>query len=166
MSEMKMLQSRRVLASLLKAVAVFMGGALLLAGLGPVNWFAQYIVGIEPALAAFAPKAVIYVNLGFVPVYGALFLAWQVFDAIGRDESFSYANGKRLKGAAVLALMEVVWLAIGFGWFSHEGAISPFGLIAFVGLMLLGLSVAIICYALAQLIDQAAALKEEADLTV
>ena len=39
-------------------------------------------------------------------------------------------------------------------------------MIAFVGLMLLGLSVAIICYALAQLIDQAAALKEEADLTV
>lgn len=163
---MKMLQSRRVLARLLKAVAVFMGGALLLAGLGPVNWFAQYIVGLNPQLAVFAPKAVVYVNLGFVPVYGALLLAWQVFDAIGRDESFSCANSKRLKGAAGLALLEVVWLATGCFWFSGAGAISPFGLIAFAGLILLGISAAIICYALAQLIDQAAALKEEADLTV
>ena len=163
---MKILQSRNVLAGLLKAVAIFVGSALLLTGLGPVRWFAQYIAGVEPQLAAFAPKAVIYVNLGFVPVYGALLLAWMVFDAIGRDESFSYNNGKRLRGAAGLALLEVVWLVTGFFWFDGAGAMSPFVAIAFVGLILLGVSAAILCYALAQLIDQAAALKEEADLTV
>lgn len=162
----KLLHSRKVLAGALKVVVIFVFAVLIFAGLGPVRWFAAYIAGIEPRLAPFAPQAVWYVNVGFVPVYLALILAWRVFSAIGRDESFSMKNAKRLRGAAVLSLVEAAYLMGGLFWFGSWKANSPFSGLCFLGLILLGLSAAVVCYALAQLIRQAAQLKEEADLTV
>jgi len=163
---MKLLHSRKVLSCLLKAVVIFVFAALLLIGLGPVPRFARLWAIWQPGLAPLVPWGVAYVNLGFLPVYVALFLAWRVFAAIGRDESFSHANAKRLNASACLALGEAAWLLFGAVWLGSAQALGGFYVWVFVGLILLALSAAVVLYVLGRLIQQAAEMKEEADLTV
>lgn len=77
-------------------------------GAGAIPQLVHYVARFYPDYAGFASAAVWYVNLGFLPFYGALVLAWQVFSAIGRDESFTRANARRVRGASWLALSR--WL--------------------------------------------------------
>lgn len=162
----KALQSRAALSRMLKAVTVMAFAGTLFAGLVPVPQFAQHTAQFMPGYANFASAAVVYVNLGFLPFYAALVLAWRVFSAIGRDESFTRANARRVRLAGWLALGETAYLAGGLGWFGFHQALSGVMALGFVGLMLLGLAAAVLCYALSVLILQAAEMKEEADLTV
>lgn len=162
----KLFHSRRVLAGLLKAVVVFAFAALLMIGLIPVPRFAHLAARWQPGLAGLVPWAIAYINLGFVPVYAALVLAWQVFNDIGQDESFSQANARRMRRAAGLALAEGVWLILGMLWLQFAQALGGFYLLVFLGLFLLSLSAAVVLYVLGYLIDQAAELKEEAELTI
>ena len=141
----KFLQSRKHLACMLKAVTLLTFAGVLFAGLVPIPQLVHYVARFYPDYAGFASAAVWYVNLGFLPFYGALVLAWQVFSAIGRDESFTRANARRVRGAS--------WLS----------GVTTLGLL---GLILLGLAAAVLCYALSVLILQAAEMKEEADLTI
>ena len=145
----KFLQSRKHLACMLKAVTLLTFAGVRFAGLVPIPQLVHYVARFYPDYAGFASAAVWYVNLGFLPFYGALVLAWQVFSAIGRDESFTRANARRVRGASWLALFEVAYLIGGLIW-----------------LILLGLAAAVLCYALSVLILQAAEMKEEADLTI
>ena len=85
----KFLQSRKHLACMLKAVTLLTFAGVLFAGLVPIPQLVHYVARFYPDYAGFASAAVWYVNLGFLPFYGALVLAWQVFSAIGRDESLS-----------------------------------------------------------------------------
>ena len=105
----KILQSRKNLSWMLKAVTLLAFAGVLFAGLVPVPQFAEHVAHFWPDYEDFATAAVIYVNVGFVPFYGALVLAWQVFSAIGRDESFTRANARRVRVASWLALAEVAW---------------------------------------------------------
>ena len=100
----KILQSRKNLSWMLKAVTLLAFAGVLFAGLVPVPQFAEHVAHFWPDYEDFATAAVIYVNVGFVPFYGALVLAWQVFSAIGRDESFTRANARRVRVASWLAL--------------------------------------------------------------
>lgn len=162
----KILQSRKNLSWMLKAVTLLAFAGVLFAGLVPVPQFAEHVAHFWPDYEDFATAAVIYVNVGFVPFYGALVLAWQVFSAIGRDESFTRANARRVRVASWLALFEVAYLLGGLIWFGTRQALAAVTVLAFLGLTLLGLAAAVLCYALSVLILQAAEMKEEADLTI
>lgn len=162
----KFLQSRKHLACMLKAVTLLTFAGVLFAGLVPIPQLVHYVARFYPDYAGFASAAVWYVNLGFLPFYGALVLAWQVFSAIGRDESFTRANARRVLGASWLALFEVAYLIGGLIWFGTRRALSGVTTLGLLGLTLLGLAAAVLCYALSVLILQAAEMKEEADLTI
>ena len=120
----KILQSRKNLSWMLKAVTLLAFAGVLFAGLVPVPQFAEHVAHFWPDYEDFATAAVIYVNVGFVPFYGALVLAWQVFSAIGRDESFTRANARRVRVASWLALAEVAYLLGGLIWFGTRRALS------------------------------------------
>ncbi len=162
----KFLQSRKHLACMLKAVTLLTFAGVLFAGLVPIPQLVHYVARFYPDYAGFSSAAVWYVNLGFLPFYGALVLAWQVFSAIGRDESFTRANARRVRGASWLALFEVAYLIGGLIWFGTRQALSGVTTLGLLGLILLGLAAAVLCYALSVLILQAAEMKEEADLTI
>lgn len=76
------------------------------------------------------------------------------------------ANARRVLGASWLALAEVAYLLGGLIWFGTRQALAAVTVLAFLGLTLLGLAAAVLCYALSVLILQAAEMKEEADLTI
>ena len=135
----KILQSRKNLSWMLKAVTLLAFAGVLFAGLVPVPQFAEHVAHFWPDYEDFATAAVIYVNVGFVPFYGALVLAWQVFSAIGRDESFTRANARRVRVASWLALAEVAYLLGGLIWFGTRQALAAVTVLAVLGLTLLGL---------------------------
>ena len=88
-----------------------------------------------------------------------------MFSAIGRDESFTRANARRVRGILAGAVR---------GGLPHRRTdlvrhtASAVGRddIGLLGLILLGLAAAVLCYALSVLILQAGGMKEEADLTI
>lgn len=159
--------NRKLISILLKLVVIFAFAGFILVGIGPVRWFAASVVRIEPLLADKETIAAIYVNMGFVPVYVSLVLAWLVFDSIGRENAFTYANAKRLDIAAMMAIVDIVMVIVAAvavqSWNLGGTPLLP---MCTIGLTFLGLAAAIVCFSLARLVGEAARLKQEVDLTI
>ncbi len=111
------------------------------------------------------------IRMGFIwitaiPVYAALVYAWKVFTEIGNNNSFSFVNAKYLKNIAILALVDTAYYFMGnvlmfLANMNHPGVLLISFLICFVGA-----AVVIVCTALSQLVQKAAELKEENELTI
>ena len=109
----------------------------------------------------------IFVELTALPIAVAFVLAWLVARDIGRNNSFSRANAKRLKIISVLALADVAyfWLGILVFWFGFGAASGPELVLAILA-GFAGIIIAVCAGALSHLTLKAAALREENDLTV
>lgn len=101
-----------------------------------------------------------------LPCFAALFFGWKIAENIGLDNSFSYENAKHLGKISVLAGADTA--------FFFAGNIVLFCLnMSYPGILLLSLfadfaggAVCIICAALSHLVQKAAAMKAENDLTI
>ena len=101
-----------------------------------------------------------------IPCYIALVFGWKIAANIGRDRSFSYDNAKYLKWIA--------WLAAGDGIFFFIGsAVLLFLNMSHPGVFLLSLIVVFVAFAitvaaaaLSHLVQKAAVLQEQSDLTI
>lgn len=159
---------KKVISSLLKLVAVFIGLVFAFAGLFLVPSYLAFLQRFLPAIGSVSIGAVIYLNLSFVPVYLCLGLAWRLFSTIAQDNAFCHENAARLKTASLLALVDVAAVVL-FALFAH--LFFPYGLgwvflITSLCLIFVGFSASIVCFALSKLVAQAAELKAEVDLTV
>lgn len=101
-----------------------------------------------------------------VPCYAVLALGWKIAGNIGADRSFSYANAKLLKGIAGLAAGDAVFFFLGnlvflFLDINHPGVVL-FSLFVEFG----GVAIAVAAAALSHLVQKAAALQEQSDLTI
>ena len=159
---------KKVIAALLKTVDVLIFAVFLFAGLYIVPTYMRFFQRYVPAITPMFTSVLLYINLAFVPVYICLFLAWRVFTTIGKDNSFSEINARRLQTASWLALVDVgmvvafyVVIQLWYSWL-----ITRFFLLSTVCILFVGMSASIVCFALSRLIAQAAELKQEVDLTV
>ncbi len=160
--------NKQVISSLLKLVALFIGSVFLFAGLYIVPAHFRFLQRFAPEIGPLFLPILAYINLSFVPVYLCLGLAWQVFSTIAQDNSFCEKNAKRLQLACRLALVDVAMLA---AFFLFVLLRLPFlaDMVFFISslcIAFVGLSASIVCFALSKLIEQAAELKQEVDLTV
>lgn len=101
-----------------------------------------------------------------IPCYVALFFGWKIACNIGRDNSFSYENAKYLKYISWLFAGDVMFFFVGnvvllFANMSHPGVVLLSLLVAFFGV-----AISIAAAALSHLVNKAAKLQEESDLTV
>ena len=158
--------SRRGFSWALRGAAGLMGLGGVLIGAVIAPQLAAEAAAVYPAYTRLARAALAYVNLGLLPFYAALVLAWRVFADIGRGRSFTGCNARRVRRAAWLAGGEAVYLLGGWLVFAHYGAAPAPVTLAFWGLTLFAAIVCLACFALAGLIDQAAELQAENDLTV
>lgn len=159
---------KKLISYLLKTVTLFMLAVFLFAGAYLVPSYMRFLERYLPHIGSIFWGVLLYINLSFVPVYLCLFMAWQVFSSIGRDAAFCPENAKRLTTASWLALIDV-GMVIAFYLFLRIGysyLLSPFFLFATLGLILVGFSASLVCFALSKLVAQASALKQEVDLTV
>lgn len=161
------LKKQKTLSNWLKSVVIGMGilGAIVYGVVLPTVW--QEATANHTTLGG----AAYWIRMGFlwvtgIPCYIALVYAWKVFTEIGNNNSFSFVNAKYLKNVALLALIDTIYYFVGnvvmfFANMNHPGVLLVSFLICFVGV-----AVVIVCAALSQLIQRAAELKEENELTI
>ena len=109
---------------------------------------------------------VIFLWVSALPVLAALALGWRVAANIGRDASFSMDNARLLRRIAWLAAGDTVYLFLGnlvllLLGMSHPGIALLLLLAVFVGA-----AAAVAAGALSHLVQKAARLQEDSDLTI
>ena len=101
-----------------------------------------------------------------IPLGFALFLSWQIASRIGIDRSFSYENAVALERISILALADTVFLFVG-NMVLCLLDMNRLTLLVFSLLFcFLGFLLTVAAAALSHLVQRAAALQEESDLTI
>lgn len=122
--------------------------------------------GLHPETIHLKWPGIIGIWMIAVLCYIALGSFWSICTRIGKDNSFCMENAKSMKIIGVLALLaailvlgSIIFLAC-VNWLSKEYAVRMFFLVC------IAVGIGVICLALSALIQRAALLKEENDLTI
>lgn len=102
-----------------------------------------------------------------LPVLAVLALVWRIATEIGRDNSFCVKNARRLKWICCLALADTgVYLVGAIVLFALFRGLPPFLLLPFLAVIFVGVAIAVVAAVLSHLIQKAAELKADQDLTI
>ena len=158
--------SQKKCANLLRAIVIVAAIAAAAVYFALVPSIAVYLRDMYPEFAfAFWPW-LIYVTISCVPVYWALFSAWQIFTRIGLDRSFCDENARDMRTIAILAAADGVYFFVGSIAVSILVTGHPAVFLLFTALTIAALILSGVCAALAMLIGKASRLQEENDLTI
>ena len=108
----------------------------------------------------------IFLWISGIPCFAALVLAWRIVVNIGKDRSFSMDNARLLQWISRLAAGDAVFFFLGNVLLllldmSHPGVVLAALVIVFVAV-----AVAVAAAVLSYLVQKAAALQEQSDLTI
>lgn len=108
----------------------------------------------------------VFIWITGIPCYATLVFGWRIAGRIGQDQSFTRKNASALKWISFLAAGDSVFVAVGnlvllFLNMSHPGIALLWMIVVFIGI-----SLSVAAAALSHLVRKAAALQEEADLTI
>ncbi len=151
--------------------AALIVGAVLLAGLffWAVPMFGKYMATMEAPEFAYAYwPCLIWAWCFAVPLFAALIPAWRVFASISAPEgAFTRSNARCLRWIAYLAFADAVIFPAGMLIVGAMGAGSP-GLVVLVtpAVIFSCVAVGLAALVLSHLVDEAAGLKEDSDLTI
>jgi len=110
--------------------------------------------------------ALIFIWFTTIPVFIAFYKFWIVFSEIGRDNSFCERNARALRDVSFLASLDSVLYFIALIIALVMNLYSTGILIIALFIIFAGLIFAVLCAALSHLVEKAAALKSENDLTI
>lgn len=101
-----------------------------------------------------------------VPCYGALYFGWRIAAEIGKDNSFSKKNALFLKNISILAILDSVYffganLVLMILGMNHPGIFLVSLFVVFAGI-----AVTVAAAVLSHLVQKAADIKEENELTI
>ena len=101
-----------------------------------------------------------------IPCYAALIFGWQIASSIGQDRTFTNENARRLTVISRLAAGDAAFFFVGNAVLmllsmSHPGVFLGMLLVVFAGV-----AVAVAAACLSHLVQKAAALQEQSDLTI
>lgn len=128
--------------------------------------FGEELVYDHPEFADRFWPWMIFLWVSGIPCYAALVLGWKIAANIGKDRSFSDANAKYLKWVAYLAAGDGIFFFLGnivllFANMSHPAVVMVSLMVVFAGV-----AVAVASAALSHLVQKAAVLQEQSDLTI
>lgn len=108
----------------------------------------------------------IFLLLTAIPCYLVLILGWRMFEDIRQGRSFTRINSRRLHQIAQLAVFDVIFtllgnIVMGMLFVNHPGV-----LILFLCVCAAGLAFAVVAQMLSLLVQQAADLQDENELTI
>ena len=126
----------------------------------------QDIAAANPEYAFMLAPALIFLAVSAVPFYLALYRAYRVLQQVGRDHSFCAENAAHLKAISRLALIDTLWYFLGavalvIGNVGHPSVLLGMGLVIFIGV-----AAAVAAATLSHLVQKAAALQSENELTI
>ena len=158
---------QKELAAALKGIVILclLAGLLLCGVLMPFYGWSWVVV--EAALKAKFWFWLIALWVTCVPVLVVLGLVWRMADRIGQDNSFCLENARSLKWICFLSLGDTAAYLVGsVVFFLQFGGIPPFLLLAVLAILLVGIAIAVVTALLSHLIQKAAQLKADQDLTI
>lgn len=158
---------QKELAAALKGIVLLclLAGLLLCGVLMPLYGWSW--VSIEPAFEARFWFWLIALWVTCVPVLVVLVLVWRMATRIGKDNSFCLENARSLRWICFLALGDTAAYLIGSLVFIFQfGFLPPFLLLAVVAILLVGIAISVVSALLSHLIQKAADLKADQDLTI
>ena len=157
---------QKTLSKWLKLILLGMGICGLAVYLAVVPSFGDSLRSQYPEFAGRYWPWLIFIWVSGIPCYAVLVLGWRIAANIGRDASFSLENARFLRSIAVLAALDAAYVFLGnlamlFLDMSHPGVVLLSLLVVFAGA-----AVAVAAGALSHLVQKAALLQEENDLTI
>lgn len=120
----------------------------------------------NPSYKSFYLPCLIFIWISAIPVFAFLLMVWQIATDIGRDNSFCYANARRLKICSILALTDTVLYICGGIVLSIMRVLHPSIFIIIAGLFAIGFATTVCCAALSHLTRKAADMQSENNLTI
>lgn len=113
----------------------------------------------------FRPWLIFLLTTG-IPCFLVLFHGWGVAGNIGKNKSFSIENAKHLKSISMLALVDTGYLFVGNIVFLLLDMNHPGIMIVSLIIIVMGIVFSVAAAALSHLIEKAAKLQDESDLTI
>ena len=129
------------------------------------------LVGFMAELLHFTVHGVCYpwtivILLTAIPCYAVLVLAWLMANTVKKETQFSHKNADRLKKMAICALADGVFFLLANLWLWIEGLNISAVVILSVLVLLVAIAFAAVATVLAGMVEKAAVLQEESDLTI
>ena len=157
---------QKALARWLKLILVVIGICGLVIYFGVFPSYGQALVQANPEFSNRYWPWLIFLWISGIPCYTVLVFGWKIAANIGRDKAFSVDNAKYFKWIAWLAAGDGLFFFVGNIVFllvniSHPGIVLCSLIIVFVGV-----AVAVTSAVLSHLVQKAADLQEQSDLTI
>lgn len=157
---------QKSLSNWLKAILIGIGVCGLVFYLYILPDWGKSLAGHYPEYAHAYWPWLIFLWVTAVPCYTVLVLGWKIAVNIGRDRSFSQENARLLKWISWLAAGDTAFFFAGntvllFLNMNHPGIVLLAMVVAFAGV-----AVAVAAAALSHLVQKAADLQEQSDLTI
>ncbi|HCI21810.1 MAG TPA: DUF2975 domain-containing protein [Clostridiales bacterium] len=158
--------TQSVLAKWLKGILLMVAAC----GLGiyavGIPIFGKKLATANPEFAYCYVPWLVFLSVTAIPCFAVLVCGWKIAGNIGRDQSFSAANARYLRVAAVLAAADSVFLFAGNVVFLFLNMNHPGVLLAGMAAVLFGVAVSVAAAVLSHLVQKAAALQEQSDFTI
>lgn len=159
---LRCIMKHKTMANLLRAVIVLLVGC----GLFMHIWWIPNIVRDSYSLEFVTVEWVTLTSAALIPCYAVTVIAWLIADSISKEREFCHRNaalfrwvfGLALGDSALFLLASIVLYATGRAYIWCVFTALP--------LAALGICVAICAAVLSHLIDRAADLQEDSDLTI
>ena len=145
--------------------------AAVLAGLFFFAWLpmmGKEMAVADPEFARAYWPCLIWAWVFALPIFAAIYPAWLVFSSISQPEgAFTRLNARCLRAIAILAFIDAVIFPAGMVIIGFMGAGSaPLAVLLTPAVMFVCCAVGIAALVLSHLVDDAAGLKEDSDLTI
>lgn len=101
-----------------------------------------------------------------IPCYAVLFFSWKIAGNIGKNRAFTYENGKLFKRIAIAAAGDSIFFFVMNVIYLFLNINHPSIVIFSVVIGLVGGAIYVVCSGLSTLVNNAAALQEQSDLTI
>lgn len=151
---------------MLKAALLLIGVFGFAACFGLIPMIGKDIIRRAPEFSGWYYPWLLFLYSAAIPCFAALFVMWKVFGEIGADRSFTMANARRMKRIALLAFGDAAWFAAGNIVLLLVNMNHPGVLLAAICCAIGGAIIGIAGAALSHLVQRAAELQEQSDLTI
>lgn len=154
------------LSKWLKIIILLVGLCGLIIYLAVFPMYGKSLAAGYPEMEARFWPWLIFLWTTAIPCYAVLAYCWSIASHIGKDRSFSHENAKSLWRISTLAAADSIWFFVGNCLLFLLNMSHPAVLLISLLVIAFGIAVAVAAAALAHLVQKAAALQEQSDLTV
>lgn len=157
---------QRKMVKWLKFLVIFVAicGLILCAVVIPV--VGRELSGMSPELGRYFKPWVIFVWVLAIPCFAALIHAWMIFNNIEKDKAFSMENAKHMEKISYLAGADTIALISGNIVLLILNINHPSVFLVFLMISIIGIGISVAAAVLSHLIQKAANLQDENDLTI